>query len=62
MADQTGLTFDRSLMEKIRILKGQLQSSTPRGTVTNTDVMRYLLELHDKYGAEELAPKVEIAS
>lgn len=57
MSKQTGLTFDSILMERIRILKGRLQSNTPRGTITNTDVMKYLLDLHDKYGETELNPK-----
>jgi hypothetical protein len=62
MPNQTGITFSKELMERVRLLKADLQHATPRGTITNTNVMEYLLALHDKYGADELAPKVEIAS
>lgn len=62
MPRQTGISFDSSLMDELRNVRADLQKTMTDRTINNTDIMRYLLGLHDKYGKGELAPKVEIAS
>lgn len=48
MPRQSGMSFDSVLMEEIRVIRGYLQGQMPEKTITNTDIMRYLIDLHNK--------------
>jgi hypothetical protein len=49
-------------MDRLRNVRADLQKSATGRTINNTDIMNYLLVLHEKYGENELFPKVEIVS
>jgi len=58
MVKQSGMSFDSVLMEDIRVIRGYLQGKMPERTITNTDIMKYLISLHEK--ANENNNHVEI--